>query len=242
MKTACLAALFAVFALQSPARASQAPNAPLGMVGNANAAKIGSSLTSEGVTVYSGDALSTENGGVLQVRIGAISFELQSDSSAHLYRAPYGAVLELNSGSVVYSTPGNSQNLVIVAEDVRVTPSVSQADYGRVAIEDKCNVRVESDRGQAEVRVGSESKTVEEGKAYKVRAENSISYRKYLSPDDNDYHRYHEHAPCAAAYQAVKGRPPLAPAQSHFLYAVGGAAVLITIIGATEVFESPHRP
>ena len=244
MKIYRLAALFTllVSVLSSPALSSQAPNTPLGIVGNANAAKIGGSSASVGATIYSGDALSTDNGGVLQVRIGALSFELQSDSSAHVYHAPYGAVLELDSGSVVYSTPGGSQNLVIVASDVRITPNASQSDFGRVTIEDQCNITVQSDRGQADVHVGSESKIVEEGKAYKVRAEDSITYRKYLSPDDADYHRYHEHAPCAAAYQSVKGRPPIAGGQSRFLYVALGAAGVITTVGVIKSFESPNRP
>lgn len=227
---------------QPAVAASQASNLPLGIVGSAVSAKIGSSAASEGATVYSGDAMSTENGGTLLVRIGSLSFELQSDSSAHVYRAPYGAVLELNSGSVVYSTPGGAQNLVIVASDVRVTPNVGQADYGRVTIEDQCNVSVHSEKGQADVRVGSETKTVEEGKAYKVRAEDSITYRKYLSPDDSDYHRYHDHAPCAAPYQAVKGKPPIAPGQSRFLYFAVATAGAITTVGVIKAFESPNRP
>lgn len=243
MKICRLVTLSALFlALFShPAAASQA-NLPLGVVGTANAAKIGGATATEGATIYSGDAISTDNGGSLLVRIGALSFELQSDSSAHVYRAPYGAVLELNSGSVAYSTPGGSQNLVIVASDVRVTPDASRSDYGRVAIEDRCNVSVQAERGQADVHVGSETKTVEEGKAYKVRAENSISYRKYLSPDENDYHRFHDHAPCAAAYQSVKGRPPIAPGESRFLYLALGTAGVITTVGVIKVFESPNRP
>jgi len=244
MKFSRIALVLASLGLPSSALAvsSQAPSAPLGIVGNANVAKIGNSTASEGATVYSGDFLSTDNGGVLLVRIGAMSLELQSDSSAHIYRAPYGAVVELNSGTVVYSTPGGSQNIVIVASDVRVTPTTHRPDFGSVTIEDRCNVKVQSQRGEANVKVGSESKVIEEGKAYKVRAENSISYRKYLSPDESDYHNYHEHTPCAAAYENAKGKPPVAPGHSAFMYVVGGATVIITTIAVSEAFESPHRP
>ena len=244
MKLFLLAAVLVLLVLPFSALAasSQTPGTPLGIVGNANAAKVGNSAVSEGATIYSGDSLSTDNGGLLLVRIGALSIELQSDSSAHIYRAPYGAVVELNGGMVVYSTPGGPQNIVIVASDVRVTPAPDRSDFGSVTIEDRCNVRVQSQRGEADVKVGSESKRIEEGKAYKVRAENSISYRKYLSPDESDYHNYHEHTPCAAAYENAKGKPPIAGGQSRFLYAVGGAAVLITVIGVSEALESPSRP
>ncbi|HUL35847.1 MAG TPA: hypothetical protein VL128_18335 [Candidatus Eisenbacteria bacterium] len=221
---------------------SQAPSVPLGIIGNAVAARIGNSTASEGATVYSGDSLSTADNGVLLVRVGALSAELQPNSSAHIYHAPYGAVLELDSGSVVYSTPGGSQNIVIVASDVRVTPAANRPDFGRVTIDDPCNVSVQSQNGEADVRVGSESKTVEAGKAYRVRAENSISYRKYLSPDATDYHEYHEHAPCAAPYQNMKGRAPISAGHSHFIYLVGGVTTIVTTIGIVKALESPSRP
>lgn len=242
LRSSALFALLAGLGLALPAFA-QAPNAPLGVVVSPVSAHIGNSAASDGATVYSGDFLSTDDGGSLLVRIGAISVELQSSSSAHLYRAPYGAVLELNSGSVVYSTPGNAaQNVVIVASDVRVTPVLDKQDLGRVSVDDPCNVTVQAERGQADVRVGSESRLVEEGKAYRVRAENSISYRKYLSPEDPDYHKYHEHKPCAAAYQTAKGRPPISGGHSPFLYVVIGTGIAVTAIPVAEAFESPNRP
>ena len=244
MKISRLAAVLASLAMPFSAFAasSQTSTAPLGIVGNANVAKIGNSPATEGATVYSGDFLSTDNGGVLLVKIGAISLELQSDSSAHLYRAPYGAVLELNSGTVAYSTPGGSQNLVIVASDVRVTPAADRPDSGSVTIDDPCNISVRSQRGEADVKVGSESKQVEEGKAYRVHAENSLSYRKYLSPEESDYHKYHDHTPCAAAYQSVKGKPPIAGGQSRFLYLAVGTVGIVTTVGVIKSLESPSRP
>jgi hypothetical protein len=229
--------------LAAPASWSQqAPSVPLGIVGAAAAARIGNSTATEGATVYSGDSLSTDDQGSLLVRIGPLFVQLESSSSAHIYRAPYGAVLELKSGSVVYSTPGGGQNVVIVASDVRATPNVDLPDVGRVSVDDPCNVSVQSQKGKVDVRTGHESREIEEGKTYKVHAENSITYRKYLSPDDDDYHRYHEHAPCVAAYQAVKGKPPIAPGHSAFIYVAGAGAAAITTIGVVKALESPNRP
>jgi len=59
---------------------------------------------------------------LLLVRVGPLSLELQGSSAVHIYRAPYGAIVELNRGTVVYTTPGTQENIVIVASDVRVTP------------------------------------------------------------------------------------------------------------------------
>jgi hypothetical protein len=221
----------------------QTPGTPLGIVGKAVSAHIGNTPVSEGATVYSGDHISTDDSGSLQVNIGKLTVELQANSSAHIYTAPYGAVVELNSGSILYSTPGGGSNVVIVASDVRVTPVLGMADFGRVAIEDKCNVQVQSEKGQADVRVGSEAKTVEQGKSYRVRAENSLSYRDYVSPEANNYHDYHQHSPCAALYQNTKGgHLPIAPGQDRFLYLAIGTAVVVTTIPIIKSFESPARP
>jgi hypothetical protein len=225
-----------------PVRAhAQAATPALGIVTKASAAHIGNAAAADGATVYSGDYLSTEDNGALQVRVGSLSLELQGNSAAHIYRAPYGAVVELNRGTALYTTPGGHENLVIVASDVRVTPVLSMADFGRVSIDDPCKVTVSSERGQVDVHVGSESKLVEQGKAFRVAAEDSISYRDYLSPDDNDYHNHHEHKPCAA-YETVKGHAPIAPGQSRFLYVAVGTVALIGALTIPKAFESPNRP
>jgi hypothetical protein len=221
--------------------AQQPQGAALGIVVTAQNALVGNAPLSDGATIYTGDYLSTTDGGTLLVRLGALSLELQASSAAHIYRAPYGAIVELNRGSVVYTTPGTHDNIVIVANDVRVTPNFTQPDLGRVTIDDPCNVTVFSQRGQSTVQSGSESHTVEEGKAYRVRGDNEVSYHKYISPDENDYHDFHGHKPCAPV-EMVKGHAPIAPGQSHFLLVVGVIAGTATGIGIWKAFESPARP
>jgi hypothetical protein len=218
-----------------------AANPPLGLVTKALKAHVGNTELSDGSTVYTGDYISTDDGGDASMRIGTASLELLGSSAAHVYYAPYGAVVELNRGTAVYTTLGGHDNLVIVASDVRATPVVSLADFGRVSLDDPCNVTVASQRGQVEVKVGSESRLVEEGKAYRVRVENAVTYRKYLSPDASDYHDYHEHRPCAAADMA-KGRPPIAPGQSHFLLVALGVTGAATGFLIYKAMESPARP
>jgi hypothetical protein len=235
-------ALSALACASWPALAS--PNAdslPLGLVAKTSGARIGSVVAEEGSSVYSGDSLSTSDKGTLLIRVGNLSLELQSSSSAHIYRTPYGAVLELNHGTVFYTTPGGEQNLVIVASDVRVTPVLSNADFGRVTIDDPCNISVYSQRGEVNVQVGSEQRRIEQGKAYRVHAENEISYRKYVSPDADDYHRYHEHAPCAPLDMA-NGHTPIAPGSSHFLLVTAALIGAGTGIGIFKSAESPDRP
>ncbi|HTZ49046.1 MAG TPA: hypothetical protein VMH20_15745 [Verrucomicrobiae bacterium] len=213
----------------------------LGLVAKTWDAQIGSAAADEGASIYSGDELSTSEEGSLLIRMGALSLELQKSTTVHIYRAPYGAVVELERGTVLYTTPGGAQNLVIVASDVRVTPAVSSPDFGRVTVDDPCNVTVQSQRGVANVKVGSENRTVEEGKAYRVHAENRLSYRKYLSPDADNYHDYHEHIPCAAA-AIPHGGAPVAAGQSRFLLVTAVGVGVGTGVGIYKALESPSQP
>jgi hypothetical protein len=237
-----LAGLAAISVVSSCAQTpTSATSVSLGLVGRAQKAHIGEAALTEGSTIYSGDYVSTEDGGSVLIRIGGLTLELQASSAAHVYRTPYGAIAELDRGTAVYTTPGGRENLVIVASDVRVTPVLSVADLGRVTINDPCNVTVYSQRGQANVQAGSESHFVEEGKAYRVRAENEVSYRQYVSPDVNDYHDYHSHKPCAPV-QMAKGHGPVAAGQSRFLLVTAIAVGAVTFVSVSEALESPSRP
>ena len=221
---------------------AQAQTVALGVVMTSKQGSIGNSGASEGATVYSGDYLSTGDNGTLLVRIGALSLQLEGSSDAHIYAAPYGAVVELNHGAVLYTTPGTEQNLVIMASDVRVTPAAGVPDLGRVSIDNPCNLTVYSQKGTATATVGSESHLVEETKAYRVRALNEVAYRDYVSPDVDDYHKHHGHRECPAVIDTVKSRVPIAAGQSRFLLVSGVLIGAASGIGVWKALKSPDRP
>jgi len=133
----------------------------------------------------------------LLVRVGPLSLELQGSSAVHIYRAPYGAIVELNRGTVVYTTPAPRKILSSLLPTCGVTPVLALADLGRVSMDDPAISRSTASAAGSMWQVGSESHLIEEAKAYRVHAENEISYREYVSPDASDYHHYHEHRPCA---------------------------------------------
>ena len=235
-------AWFASLCAGTTLRAQSSPQTPaLGLIAKSSGGQIGNAAAAEGSSIYSGDYLSTSDNGSMLVRVGSLSLELQGSTGAHIYHTPYGAIVELNRGTVVYTTPGGAQNIVVVASDVRVTPVLSTSDLGRVSMDDPCNITVYSQRGEVNVQVGSENRMVEQGKAFRVRAANELSYRQYLSPDEDDYHRYHEHRPCAPV-EMVKGHAPIAAGQSRFLVV---SAVLVgtgTGIAVWKALESPDHP
>lgn len=236
-----LAPLFSLALASSLLAQSQPQNPALGLIAKSSGGLVGNAAATDGSSVYSGDYLSTQENGSLLIRVGAISLELEASSGLHIYRAPYGAVIELNHGSVIYTTPGSKENVAIVASDVRVTPDPSLSDMGRVSIDNPCEITVYSQRGEVNVLVGKEKRVVEQGKAYRVRAENRITYRQYLSPDADDYHRYHDHEPCAPL-EMVHGHGPIAAGQSRFLLVSAALIGAGAGIGTWKALESPSQP
>ena len=236
-----MSVLFAA-ATVAPFRAEAQSSPALGLVVQSSGASIGNTGAVEGSTVYTGDYLSTNENGTLLVRIGGLSLQLEGSSSVHVYTAPYGAVVELDRGAVRYTTPGTQQNVIIVASDVRVTPEVGVPDFGRVSIDDPCNLSVYSQRGTANAQVGSESKLVEQGKTYRVRAVNEVDYSQYVSPDVSDYHNHHRHRECPAPLTMAKGKLPAAPARSAFLLVSSVLIGVGTGVAIWKATESPDRP
>lgn len=216
-------------------------NTPLGMVARSLSARVGNNAANDGETIFSGDLLSTQGGGSLLVRVGSVSLQLEGDSSAYIFRTPYGAIVELLKGSGVYERPDGPQNIVIVASDVRITPVLSLPGMGRVRADDPCKISVAIQRGQAAVRVGTETKLVESGKSYRVAAEYAVSVQEARSPETDDYHSSHYHRPCAGS-QTAQGRTPIAPGHSKFIYVATAGAIAITLIPTLEALESPNRP
>jgi len=228
--------------MEISAQVAPAENTPLGMVTKSMSAHIGSSASSEGATIYSGDYLSTDPDGALQVRVGNLSIDLQGGSSAHIFRATYGVVIALNRGTLAYNRPSGQPNVVIVASDVRITPVVSVASSGSVSVDDPCNLLIQSHRGQIYVQVGSQSQMVEQGKAFRVRPISSVSEHNPVSPDADNYDASHSHQACEGPTQTMKGTRPKSPSYSPFTAVTTGGAILITIIAVQEAWESPNRP
>ena len=235
-------ALVSLVSEASAATSLELGNPPLGMVAKSASARVGNNAANDGETVFSGDLVSTLDGGSLLVRIGSLSLQLESNSSAYVFRTPYGAIVELLKGSAVYERPDGPQNIVIVASDVRVTPALSSPGMGQVRMDDPCKISVTVQRGGASVRVGTEAKEIAAGKSYRISPEYEVSVQEARSPEADDYHSSHSHRPCTAGSQTARGHAPVAAGQSKFLYVATGTVIVLTVIPVLEAFESPKRP
>jgi ferric-dicitrate binding protein FerR (iron transport regulator) len=179
---------------------------PLGIVVKATTARVGNSTGTKGAAVYSGDSLSTDIGGVLIVRVGTLTVELQGDSAARIYRASYGAVVDLGGGSVIYQTAGDPQNVQIVASDTRITPGGGGATAGRVTLENGCYLKIQSRRGPVHVADGRNSHVVDSGRTYHLYPQNFVIASQSISPDSTNYHHAHLHRACGTS--EAKGLAP----------------------------------
>src|SRR5260370_12677855 len=92
--------------LSSPVCA--APSSSLGIVTFADRAHVGAGQASVGATVFSGDRLSTEQSGSVQVRTGAARFLLSGASTATFFLDGPSPAASLASGSPTFSTPNSN--------------------------------------------------------------------------------------------------------------------------------------
>jgi hypothetical protein len=101
-----------------------------------------------------------------------------------------------------------------------------------------------------EVTSGRETKTVQEGKSYRVLSDFGVDYRDSWQPVLNDYpdlprdaqyHHSHGHVACVAAVNTPQS-PVSALGGGHFREIIGGAVAIITAWGIHEALESPDRP
>src|SRR5260370_14395242 len=98
-----------------------APSASFGTVVFADRAHVGSAAASVGATVFSGDRLSTEKMGSVQVRAGAARLLLSAGSSATLIQDEATNAPTLTLGSATFST-ANSQAFALHLPSAVIPP------------------------------------------------------------------------------------------------------------------------
>jgi len=232
-----------------PVSIGQIPVPAAGVVTLANQALLAGASLSEGATVFSGDLVSTEEEGQVQIQAGRIKLTLQAQGSFRIFRAGERVVVELERGTMAYTMTG-ADDLTIYALDTRLVPERSNGATGQVTIVSRCEVKATSQRQTITVTSGKETKTIEETKTYTVRSDFGIEYRDSWKPTPSDYpdfdpnstyHRTHSHSACGlVAKEASSGAKQAAG--SHFKV---GAAILaggVTCLLVCRDFESPDTP
>ena len=200
------------------------------------------SLTN-GTSLYSGDVVTTESEGHVQLRVRQTRFELIGQSEAAFFPGANGAVAELRQGTMVVALNTPSESFEVFASDVRIVPKNERPVLAEVTMKATCDFQIKVMHGHLEATAAKETETLDEGHTYDVTPEFCIndSRNPAISPDAPEYHRGHQHSTCGLA--AKSGVQPRFPTKRHFAeVVVTGATGVGTILVLREALESPDRP
>jgi len=218
-----LALLVSISLLTTPVWA--APSSSLGTVVFADRAHVGAAQASVGATVFSGDRLSTEQTGSVQVRAGAARLLLSSASSATFSQDDASPAATLTFGSAIFSTASSNAFVLHVASAV-IRPNSNQPTVAQVTVLNPKELIVKSTRGSISIAVEDDVREIPEGAAYRV----------VLDPTAAE-----PQGPRGAGSKGY-GAPPIKAAKSKFIWYAIAITAVVTYFAADEVFESPDRP
>lgn len=223
-----LALLVSFSLVTAPAWA--APSSSLGTVVYADHGRIGATPAFVGTTIFSGDRLSTDKSGSVQVRAGAARLLLSSASSAVFSEDDGSPAATLTLGSATFST-ANSNAFVLHVATAVIRANSDQPTIGQVTVLNPKELIVKSSRGSLRIAVEDDVREIPEGAAYRVVLDANAA--------DSQGPR--------GAGAKDSGREPRKAAKSSkfFWYVVAvtaGVTVGVTAVALHEVFESPDRP
>jgi hypothetical protein len=210
--------------LVSPLHGVPTPSASFGTIVFADRAHVGAAQASVGGTVFSGDRLSTEASGSVQVRAGAARLLLSSASSATLSEDDANPSATLIAGSATFST-ANSKAFTLHALTAVIRPTSDKPTVGLVAVTGPKELIVKCTRGSVTIAVEDDVREIPEGSGYRV----------VLDPNADPQ------GPRGAGTKGYGG-PPIRAAKSKFIWYAIGVSAVVTAIVAVKVFESSDKP
>ena len=232
----CLRAIGAVaFGLTftcAPLLAASTPTAaPLGTVIAADRAHVGEAGANVGTTVYSGDRVSTDLQGSMQVRAGAARLLLQSASSAIVDDNEGTRSAKLVLGTATFST-GNARAFTLYASKAAIRPQTDAPTIGTVTYVSETELLVTARRGGLTVTVEDEVQVVPEGNSFRVLLDPSEAAQ---GPEGAGSGK-HDH-------DRNRGSGgPLAAGRSRFLMLATAMIAAGTAVAVYKALESPDRP
>ena len=202
-----------------------AKTASLGIVMHAERAHLGGAEASAGSTVFEGERLSTEAGGILRINSPTLTLQLDGQSSmviGHATGPDESTLAELAYGTLVFSAAPKG-SLIITANEALVRLPGNAATVAQVWIVNRKELRIYPRRGALEFSYRGESQTIPEG-----------NYRVVLDPSEREV---------AAAGSSQTTKAPWKHRPTFILVAIAaGVALGIAIPRIIDHSESPDRP
>lgn len=196
---------------------------PLGVIAQAEHARLDSASVATGATVYAGDSFETEPGGVLRMRFGPSQFYLLASSAATLAQNSTGAMLTVTRGTAGFSTSPSGQFALDTPAGI-VRGASGKPACGQVTITSPNEMIVSSMRGELVVDNDGELHYIPEGKSYRVVIE---ADPEESSNDNKDFQKPVNH----------HRKRRLA-----FLLIFGGAVAALSFGLYHDLTESPSKP
>ncbi|PYU12914.1 MAG: hypothetical protein DMG37_11930 [Acidobacteria bacterium] len=219
---ALIAAFLSLTLLISPPWA--AASTAFGTLVFANRARVGNTNASVGATVFSGDRLSTDEIGSVQIRAGAARLLLASASAATLSQEEVSPAATLTAGTATFST-ANSKAFVLHVASAIIRPNTDQPTIGKVTVLNPKELVVKSVRGSLQISVEDDVREIPEGEAYRI----------VLDPNADPQ------GPRGAGTKGMGG-PPIKAAKSRFIWYAVAITGGLTIYVAHEAWESAYKP
>ncbi|MDR3720493.1 MAG: hypothetical protein P4L00_02745 [Candidatus Acidoferrales bacterium] len=164
----CLIALLVVGLLNLPVPVMAASSKPLGMVVATEHARLDNATAAIGADVYSGDALATDIGGSLRMKVGPSQVYLLSASSATLVTRENRVQAKVEHGTVGFSTTYPEQLEIGTPLGV-IRGANSQRVFGQVAVLSATKMQISAYEGTLlVVAANGEQKTIEQGQTYEA--------------------------------------------------------------------------
>jgi len=214
----------------TPLYAGGNPNtAALGTVIAADRAHVGEAGATVGTTVYSGDRVSTDLQGSMQVRAGAARLLLMSSSAAIVDDTSGAPSAKLLLGTATFST-GNAHAFTLYASKAVIRPQTDTPTIGTVAYLNEKELIVTARRGGLTVTVEDEVQSIPEGSSYRVVMDSADPQ----GPEGAGSGGKHDHDKGSGG--------PLAAGRSRFLLLATGMIAAGTAVAIWKAVESPDRP
>ena len=140
---------------------------PLGMVVATQLGHLDRTQAATGANLYSGDAISTDPGGTLRLKVGSSQMYLLSSSAATLAGNEAKVHATLVSGTIGFSAVRGDQLEVETPIGI-VRPANDQRAFGEVTITAPGKILIAAYRGSLVISGPGEERTIKEGTAYNV--------------------------------------------------------------------------
>lgn len=157
---------------------------PLGLVIQADSALLDNSQAAIGTTVFAGDALETQAGGTLRLRVGSGQLYLLASSAATLVQSDAAPQAHILRGTIGFSTTAPGQIEIDTPLGI-IRAQANGPSYGQVRIVGPEEIAVTSFRGNLTIDCDGDTYALDSGKSYDVTLESGAQ----PASDDVDAHR-----------------------------------------------------